>query len=87
MLFEEGDVIELTPAMNERNNAQNTRYIAAIQQELSKRLNGLYFTHHIEVIAFGVVATFVAALCLAVMAEGRDLSGAIFLQCGLCLPV
>src|SRR5258706_10420028 len=42
MLFEDGAVIELTPAMDERNNAQNTRYVAAIQQELSKRLDGLY---------------------------------------------
>ena len=78
MLFEDGAVIELTPAMDERNNAQNTRYVAAIQQELSKRLKGLYFTDHVEVIALGVLATFVAALWLAFTAQGRDASGATF---------
>jgi hypothetical protein len=78
MLFEDGAVIELTPAMDERNNAQNTRYVAAIQQELSKRLKGLYFTDHVEVIALGVLATFVAALWPAFTAQGRDASGATF---------
>jgi len=78
MLFEDGAVIELTPAMDERNNAQNTRYVAAIQQELSKRLKGLYFTDHVEVIALGVLATFVAALWLAFTAQGRDASSATF---------
>ena len=78
MLFEDGAVIELTPAMDERNNAQNTRYVAAIQQELSKRLKGLYFTDHVEVIALAVLATFVAALWLAFTAQGRDASGATF---------
>jgi hypothetical protein len=78
MLFEDSAVIELTPAMDERNTAQNSRYVAAIQQELSKRLDGLYFTNHVEVIALGVLATFVAALWLAFTAEGRDASGATF---------
>jgi len=78
MLFEDGAVIELTPAMDERNNAQNTRYVAAIQQELSKRLKGLYFTDHVEVIALGVLATFVAALWLAFTTQGRYASGATF---------
>jgi hypothetical protein len=78
MLFEDDGVIELTPSMDQRNTAQNTRYVAAIQQELSKRLNGLYFTNHIEVIALGVLATFAAALWLAFTAHGRDASGATF---------
>ena len=78
MLFEDQGVIELTPSMDQRNTAQNTRYVAAIQRELSKRLNGLYFTNHIEVIALGVLATFAAALWLAFTAQGRDASGATF---------
>jgi hypothetical protein len=78
MLFEDGAVIELTPSMDQRNTAQNTRYVAAIQQEVSKRLDGLYFTNHVEVIALGVLATFVAALWLAFTAQGRDASGATF---------
>lgn len=78
MLFEDGPVIELTPAMDQRNTAQNTRYVFAIQQELSARMDGLYFTKHIGVIAIGVLATFLVALLLAVTAQGRDTSGALF---------
>jgi hypothetical protein len=78
MLFEDGPVIELTPAMDQRNTAQNTRYVFAIQQELSARMDGLYFTKHAGVIAIGVLATFLAALLLAATAQGRDTSGALF---------
>lgn len=78
MLFEDGPTIELTPAMDQRNTAQNTRYVFAIQQELSKRLDGLYFTKHAGVIALGVLATFLCALLFAARATGRDSSGALF---------
>src|SRR6266849_732095 len=78
MLFEDGPEMELTPAMDQRNTAQNTRYVFAIQQELSKRLDGLYFTKHAGVIAVGVLATFISALALAATAQGRDTSGATF---------
>jgi hypothetical protein len=78
MLFEDGPEIELTPAMDQRNTAQNTRYIFAIQQELSKRMDGLYFTKHAGVIAIAVLTTFLAALSLAVTAQGRDTSGTLF---------
>jgi hypothetical protein len=79
MLFEDGPEIVLTPAMDERNSAQNTRYIAAIQQELSKRMDGWYFTKHAGVIALGVVVTAVVALWLAATAQGRETSSAVFL--------
>jgi hypothetical protein len=79
MLFEDGPEIVLTPALDERNTAQNSRYVFAIQQELSKRMDGLYFTKHAGVIALGVLATTVAALWLAATAQGRDTSGAMFL--------
>jgi len=78
MLFEDGPEMELTPAIDQRNTAQNTRYVFAIQQELSKRLDGLYFTKHAGVIAVGVLATFISALALAATAQGRDTSGATF---------
>ncbi|HXN50404.1 MAG TPA: DUF2207 domain-containing protein [Candidatus Acidoferrum sp.] len=78
MLFEDGPEIVLTPSMDERNAAQNTRYVFAIQQELSKRMDGLYFTKHAGVIALGVLATVMAALWLAATAQGRDTSGALF---------
>jgi hypothetical protein len=80
MLFEDGAVIELTPAMDERNNAQNTRYVSAIQQELSKQFDGLYFTKHAGVIVLGVLTTVLSALWLAATAQGRDTSGAMFLS-------
>jgi FtsH-binding integral membrane protein len=78
MLFEDDPIIELTPAMDQRNTAQNTRYVFAIQQELSKGLDGLYFTKHAGVIALGVLATVGAALWLAATAQGRDTSGALY---------
>jgi hypothetical protein len=78
MLFEDGPVIELTPAMDQRNTAQNTRYVFAIQQELSARMDGLYFTKHSGVIAIGVLATFLAAPLLAATAQGRHTSSALF---------
>jgi hypothetical protein len=78
MLFEDGPEIELTPALDQRNTAQNSRYVFAIQQELSNRLEGLYFTKHAGIIAVGVLATFLCALLFAVRATGRDTSGALF---------
>ena len=78
MLFEDGPEIELTPAMDQRNTAQNSRYVAAIQRELSQRLEGVYFTKHAGVVAVGVLATIVSALALAATAQGRDTSGAMF---------
>jgi hypothetical protein len=64
--------------MDQRNTAQNSRYIFAIHQELSQRLNGLYFTKHAGIIVLGVLATFLSALLLAARASGRDTSGALF---------
>lgn len=90
LLFEDGPVLELTPAMDERNTAQNGRYIVHIQQELTKRLQGKYFTRHFGLIALGVLATFASALVLASKAQGRDAGGAFFftmwiLFCGLMI--
>jgi hypothetical protein len=90
LLFEDGPVIELSPAMDQRNSAQNGRYIFHIHEELSKRLDGKYFTRHIGVIALGVLATFASALVLAATARTRETIGALFftawiLFCGLSL--
>jgi Predicted membrane protein (DUF2207) len=78
LLFEDGPVLELTPAMDERNTAQNSRYIFHIQQELSKRLDGLYFTRHAGVVALGVFATMIFAPAVAVLAHARDTFAAVF---------
>jgi hypothetical protein len=90
MLFEDGPTIELSPAMDQRNSAQNGRYIFHIHEELSKQLDGKYFTRHIGVIALGVLATFASAFVLAVTAHTRETIGALFftawiLFCGLAL--
>jgi len=90
LLFEDGPTIELSPAMDQRNTAQNGRYINAIHEELSKQLGGKYFTRHSGIIVLGTLATFAFALLLAATARGRDPSGAVFftvwvLICGLML--
>ncbi len=78
LLFEDGPEIVLTGAMDERNAAQNGRYVAHIHDELADQLGKKYFTRHFGIIALGVLATVVAALTLAITARGRDTSGAVF---------
>jgi hypothetical protein len=78
LLFEDGPEIVLTGAMDQRNAAQNGRYVAHIHDELADRLGKRYFTRHSGIIALGVLATFVSALALAVTARGRDTSAAVF---------
>jgi hypothetical protein len=90
LLFADGPVIELTPAMDQRNTAQNGRYIFHIQQELTKRLQGKYFNRHFGLIALGILATFASAIIMASRAQGRDAGGAFFftvwiLFCGLTI--
>jgi hypothetical protein len=90
VLFEDAPVIELTGAMDQRNTAQNARYVSNIHQELTKTLSGKYLTRHIGVIVLGVLATFALALPMAFMAHGRDASAAVFftiwvLFCGLMI--
>ena len=90
LLFEDGPTIELCGAMDQRNSAQNGRYVFHIHEELTKDLAGKYFTRHSGFIVLGVLATFVSALVLAMMARGRDTSAAVFftiwvLFCGLII--
>ena len=90
LLFEDTPVIELSPAMDQRNTAQNGRYVYHIHKELAQLLGAKYFTRHAGIIALGVLATLVTALLLALTAHGRDASGAVFftmwvLFCGLIL--
>ena len=78
LLFEDGPEIVLSGAMDQRNAAQNGRYISHIHDELVNQLGKKYFTRHTGIIALGVLATFVSALALAVTARGRDTSAAVF---------
>jgi Predicted membrane protein (DUF2207) len=92
LLFEDGPTIELSGAMDQRNSAQNGRYIYHIHEELTKGLGGKYFSRHSGFIALGVLFTFASALALAITARGRDTTGAIFfaswiLFCGFIIGI
>jgi Predicted membrane protein (DUF2207) len=76
-LFADGPAIELTPSLDQRNQAQNGRYVFEIHDEMA-RMGGKYFTRHTGIIALGVLATFASALALAATAGGRDSTGAVF---------
>jgi hypothetical protein len=78
LLFEDGPVIELSGGMDQRNTAQNGRYVFHIHEELTKNLSGKYFTRHSGFIVLGVLATFASAFVLAITARGRDTSAAMF---------
>jgi len=93
MLFEDGPVIEMTPSLEVRNTAQQGRYVFHIQEELSSRLKGKYFTRHAGVIAAGMLASVAIALASAATVRTRgtfDTAMALFftvwmLFCGLTL--
>ncbi|HEX4642898.1 MAG TPA: hypothetical protein VH161_05500, partial [Candidatus Acidoferrales bacterium] len=90
VLFEDGPSIELSSSMDQRNTAQNGRYVFQIHQELMQQFGGKYFTRHSGFIVLGVLVTFAVALPMAFMAHGRDASGAVFftmwvLFCGLMI--
>jgi predicted membrane protein DUF2207 len=89
-LFEGGPSVELSPGLDQRNQAQNARYVFHIHQELKQKLGGKYLTRHPGIIALGVLGTFVSALLLAAVAQGPDPTGAVFftmwiLFCGLAM--
>jgi hypothetical protein len=93
MLFEDGPVIEMTASLDQRNAAQQGRYVFHIQEELSKRLTGKYFTRHVGVIAGGMLASMAMALASAATVKTHgtfDTAMALFftvwmLFCGLTL--
>jgi hypothetical protein len=75
MLFEDGKEITLHPNHGDELN----KYSLAIQGQLQKRLDGLYFTRHAGYIVLGILASFLTAMWMALTAEGRDTGGAVFL--------
>ncbi|HEX4860697.1 MAG TPA: hypothetical protein VFV07_05635, partial [Rhizomicrobium sp.] len=89
-LFEGGASIELSPGLDQRNQAQNGRYVFHIHQELNQKFGGKYLTRHAGIIALGVLGTFISALLLAAIAQGPNPDGAVFftmwiLFCGLAM--
>src|ERR1700730_1178224 len=75
MLFEDGKEIILHPNKGDELN----KYSLAIQGQLQKRLDGVYFTRHVGYIAIGILASLTAAMWMALTAEGKDTSGLLFL--------
>jgi hypothetical protein len=75
MLFEDGKEIIIHPNKGDELN----RYSLAIQGQLQKRLDGVYFTRHAGYIAIGMLASLVTAMWMALTAEGRDTGAAVFL--------
>jgi hypothetical protein len=75
MLFEDGKEIILHPNKGDELN----KYSLAIQGQLQKRLDGVYFTRHVGYIMVGMLASLVAAMSMALTANGRDTSGVLFL--------
>jgi hypothetical protein len=76
LLFEDGPTIELSPAMDQRETAQNGRYVFHIHEQLTQQLSGKYFTRNPGTIALGIVMTLFFAAVLAGTAKGRDTTGA-----------
>ena len=75
MLFEDGKEIIIHPNKGDELN----KYSLAIQGQLQKRLDGVYFTRHVGYIVLGMLASLLAAMSLALLANGRDTSGVLFL--------
>jgi hypothetical protein len=86
MLFDDRKAIILHP----NNGDELNKYSLAIQGQLQKRLDGQFFTRHLGYIILGILASLVAAMSMAMTADGKDTSGALFLTwwfffCGLIL--
>ncbi len=75
MLFEDGTEIILHPNKGDELN----KYSLAIQGQLQKRLDGVYFTRHAGYIVIGMLASITAAMSMALTANGRDTTGVLFL--------
>jgi hypothetical protein len=75
MLFEDGKEIILHPNKGDELN----KYSLAIEGQLQKRLDGVYFTRHAGYIVLGMLASLMAAMSMALTANGKDTSGALFL--------
>src|ERR1700746_3175920 len=76
-LFEEGPITEISPSMTQENSARNSRYVANIQQDLTERFGGVYFTRHSGYVVVGVLATLRVAFSLRATAQGRGPSAAL----------
>jgi len=78
ILFSDDPEIELSPAMDQRNEGQNAMYVAAIHDELNKQLSGKYLNRHGGMIAAAILATFASSCILAAATSRQDTFDAIF---------
>jgi hypothetical protein len=86
MLFEDGKEIILHPNKGDDLN----KYSLAVQGQLQKRLDGVYFTRHAGYIVMGMLTSLATAMWMALTAEGKDTSGVLlqtwwFFFCGSIL--
>src|SRR5262249_37472626 len=84
LLFEDGPAIVIRPSRNQELD----KYLLAIEGQLRPKIAGVYFTRNVAYVAIGVLGSLVAAIVMALNAEGRDTSGILFLTwwfffCGL----
>jgi hypothetical protein len=75
MLFEDGTEI----ALHSGDGNQLNKYLLAIQGQLQKRLDGVYFTRHVGYILLGTFASLLMAMTMALLANGKDTTGILFL--------
>ena len=90
LLFEDGPTAIIKTSATQQDAMRDSRYVADIQRDLAKRLDGLYFARHLGYVALAVLFTFVAAFALALTAPLRDIFDTLFftmwiLFCGLIL--
>lgn len=76
ILFSDGREVVLDPSEGPLLGV----YVAAIQKELVKRMEGKYFTRNAGWIAFAVFATILCVFAFALSAKGKDTSGLVLLS-------
>ncbi|MGH9575432.1 MAG: DUF2207 family protein [Candidatus Acidiferrales bacterium] len=78
ILFSDGQEIELSPAMDQRNTGQNSMYVAAIHNELNKQPSGKYLNRHSGIIAVAILSTFALSFILAAVTSRPDTFDSLF---------
>lgn len=76
ILFSDGREVLLDPAQGPLLSV----YVAAIQKELVKRMDGKYFTRNAGWIVLAILATILSLFVLAFTAKGKDTSGLVILS-------
>ena len=76
ILFSDGPEVLLDPAQGPLLGV----YVAAIQRELSSRMEGKYFTRNAGWVVFAIFSTILLLFVMVFTAKGKDTSGLLFLS-------